>query len=653
MNSFVLHLPVFGSLFFRSAFRPNMTRYISFAVLLAIIIVIGSLFYRVMIGFFVPVFLAAVLVVVFRPLHRWVLSRVGERDHLASGITTSLIVLIVLLPAGLVLSLAAVQAVRFVTNVNWGNVEYGLNKLRGNDWINLEYPHVDEMRAIQEKISEIQMLATSQTSLESLIDEKAKFQSDLKEIKRLIDAELTPHLSEIPSAEASRKILKAKSGKKKGKQTEAGEDLGASPSALRAELKEYFERQSQQIKEKLKERDDIIESNAKSDSDTYEVLSAIADVTSDLLSQPPEMIDGLSEAEMMILDAIRRNYIQQSVEWHESRSVLFAALDALESKNIRELDIVQIQRLVLSATNAWNQARETVLGGPIVAVLKEIANPSEEQIRSLTGSFVEYISPKIVSITGDSAAFLVRLIIGTSILLVALYFFLCDGPSMIRTIMELSPLDDKYELELLAEFDRVSRAIVLATLLSALAQGVTAGLAYYVVGLDSLVLLTAVTATCALIPFVGPAIVWIPVCIYLAAYQENYYAAIGIALWGFLVVGSVDNLVKILILHGQSQLHPLLALLSVLGGIQTLGPVGILVGPMVVVLLQTLLGILRHELTRLNKWDAESGDEGAASQLSEKFRKLKLRGGESPAMEGAAGSDKIADLSHKKYVDSK
>jgi predicted PurR-regulated permease PerM len=70
----------------------------------------------------VPVFLAAVLVVVFRPLHRWVLSRVGERDHLASGITTSLIVLIVLLPAGVVLSLAAVQGVRFVSNVNWNNM---------------------------------------------------------------------------------------------------------------------------------------------------------------------------------------------------------------------------------------------------------------------------------------------------------------------------------------------------------------------------------------------------------------------------------------------------------------------------------------------------------------------------------------------------
>ncbi|HIM31482.1 MAG TPA: AI-2E family transporter, partial [Planctomycetes bacterium] len=54
--------------------------------------------------------------------------------------------------------------------------------------------------------------------------------------------------------------------------------------------------------------------------------------------------------------------------------------------------------------------------------------------------------------------------------------------------------------------------------------------------------------------------------------------------------------IKPLVLHGQSRLHPLLALLSVLGGVQALGPIGILVGPMIVVFLQTLLKILRREL---------------------------------------------------------
>jgi predicted PurR-regulated permease PerM len=612
-----------------------MTRYISFAVLLAIIIVIGALFYRVMIGFFVPVFLAAVLVVVFRPLHRWVLSRVGERDHLASGITTSLIVLIVLLPAGVVLSLAAVQGVRFVSNVNWNNIEYGLNKLRGNDWINLDYPHADEVRAIQNKVNEIQSLATSQTSMDSLKKDKETFQSDLKEIIRLLEEDLTPQLEEMPAAEATKKILKASSSQSTiGNRPELAKDGSPTATQLRAELKEYFERVTKRIRDKLEERKSVVTANAISESDVDQVPTIYADTIAELQAQPIESAGNLTAAEKEILDSVRRDYIQQSVGWHQAKAELKVSLDALEASKIQESDIVQIQKAVLSATNAWNKSKEFVLGGPIVAVLKELANPSPDQLKSLTGSIVEYISPKIVSITGDSVAFLIRLVIGASILLVALYFFFCDGPAMMRTIMDLSPLDDKYELELLAEFDRVSRAIVLATLLSALAQGLVAGLAYYFVGLDSLVLLIAVTSTCALIPFVGTAIVWVPVCIFLAAYQENYYAAIGVAVWGFLVVGSVDNLIKILILHGKSQLHPLLALLSVLGGIQTLGPVGILVGPMVVVLLQTLLGILRHELARFNKWDSETGGGGGSSPLSEKFRKLKLRGNEESAIEG-------------------
>ena len=68
-----------------------------------------------------------------------------------------------------------------------------------------------------------------------------------------------------------------------------------------------------------------------------------------------------------------------------------------------------------------------------------------------------------------------------------------------------------------------------------------------------------------------------------------------------------DNLIKPYVLHGQSKLHPLLALLSVLGGVQALGPIGILVGPMVVSFLQALLNILHQELRNLDKPSAATG----------------------------------------------
>jgi predicted PurR-regulated permease PerM len=188
------------------------------------------------------------------------------------------------------------------------------------------------------------------------------------------------------------------------------------------------------------------------------------------------------------------------------------------------------------------------------------------------------------------------LIFGLLILTLAVYFFLIDGPGMIHSIMLLLPMDDAYERELLNDFTKTSRAIVVAMLAAAVVQGLTAGVGYAVAGVDYLVLLIMLTSLAALIPFVGPMVVWVPVCIFLALIEQRWMAAGLLAAWGLLVVGTIDNLVKALVLHGNSQLHPMLALLSILGGIQALGAIGIVIGPMAVSLLQTLLGIVRREL---------------------------------------------------------
>jgi len=229
---------------------------------------------------------------------------------------------------------------------------------------------------------------------------------------------------------------------------------------------------------------------------------------------------------------------------------------------------------------------------------------------------------------------------------VAIFFFLYDGPGIVSTIMKLSPLDDRYEQELLLEFDRISRAVVLATIFSALAQGAVAGIGYYFAGLPSLVLLTLLTTVFAMVPIFGPATVWVPVCLYLGIYEQNLWAAGLLAAWGVLVVGTIDNVVKAFVLHGQSQLHPLLALMSIIGGVQALGPIGIVVGPMVVAMLQTSLGILRRELTQLETTAAEEGASEASlmSALASKIRKRGVVTNDEVAADGqATGEENTTD----------
>src|SRR5262245_9365709 len=247
---------------------------------------------------------------------------------------------------------------------------------------------------------------------------------------------------------------------------------------------------------------------------------------------------------------------------------------------------------------------------------------------SFVGTFV---------ITGVKSA--IGILVGLLIMVISLYYFLVDGPGMIRALMRLSPLDSRYERELLERFGQVSRAVVVATLLSAFVQGVLAGIGYsFALPKEAPVyLLTAATMVTAMIPFFGAAAMWICVVGWVYLYGKLTTAII-LAIYCTVVVSGIDNVIKPLVLHGQSNLHPLLALLSILGGVTVLGPVGIIVGPMVVSFLQALLNMLRKELELFSDPDAEPTKQlaeavaGAAQIMSDT--------GEAGESETPAKSDK-------------
>jgi predicted PurR-regulated permease PerM len=174
---------------------------------------------------------------------------------------------------------------------------------------------------------------------------------------------------------------------------------------------------------------------------------------------------------------------------------------------------------------------------------------------------------------------------------------------MFNAVMRLVPLDRRYQWQLLEEFEEVSRAVVSSTLLAAIAQAVLAGFGFYVAGLKGIFLLTLLTFFGALVPFVGAAAIWISASLYLLFFLKSTGAAVGLALWGACVVSTIDNIIKPIVLHGQSKLHPLLALLSVLGGVAALGPIGIFVGPIAVAFLQAALTMLQTELDTISAAD--------------------------------------------------
>ena len=213
----------------------------------------------------------------------------------------------------------------------------------------------------------------------------------------------------------------------------------------------------------------------------------------------------------------------------------------------------------------------------------------------LRGVVEQWIGP----VAARAPAVLGKLLIGLVVTVVGFFYFLADGPRMLAAAMRLMPLDIRYQWQLLAEFEEVSRAVVSATLLAAIVQAALGGLGYAVAGLDNVFLLTLLTFFMAMVPLVGAAAVWGSASLYLLFFVKDTWTAAGLAAWGLLVVSSIDNVVKPLVLQGQSKLHPLLALLSVLGGVTALGPIGIFVGPIAVAFLQAALTMLAAEIDSL------------------------------------------------------
>jgi predicted PurR-regulated permease PerM len=300
----------------------------------------------------------------------------------------------------------------------------------------------------------------------------------------------------------------------------------------------------------------------------------------------------------------------------EAKPYLASLRGALEDLKKAERETVDADNALAACEANFRVFKREFLGGTYQAWLKELANPNESQLKSIRSSLLGLAnasddSPQqgrvisrnspLVKLGGNTIAGGAKVLFGAVIMMISLFFFLAEGSRMIDGIVRLSPLEERYLREMIAEFERVSRAVVAATLLAAVAQGILAGIGFYFAGLtQSVALLMIITMLLAMVPFMGAAAVWIPVCLYLYIYEGKMVPAALLAVYGTFVISTADNVIKPIVLHGQSNLHPLLALLSVLGGIATLGPIGIMVGPMAVVFLQTLLKILQREMLSLD-----------------------------------------------------
>ena len=180
-------------------------------------------------------------------------------------------------------------------------------------------------------------------------------------------------------------------------------------------------------------------------------------------------------------------------------------------------------------------------------------------------------------------------------LLMTVFFTLERWPELARQVEIMLPLRPRYTHYLLEEFRRVGRTTLLGTVATGLAQGMLAGLGYFVTGVPEPAFLGAATAVASLLPGVGTLLVWVPAGIFLIA---TGHPAMGVLelVWGALaVVGASDYLIRPALIGRHSSMPALLTFAGLFGGVEAFGLIGLILGPLVMALSFSLLRLYAHD----------------------------------------------------------
>lgn len=184
----------------------------------------------------------------------------------------------------------------------------------------------------------------------------------------------------------------------------------------------------------------------------------------------------------------------------------------------------------------------------------------------------------------------------------SMFFLLRDGPRILReTKAVLESVLGARVHDYLDAVGTTTQAVVYALFLGAIAQGAVAGVGYWIFGVEAPVLMGAVTAMIALLPFGAP-MVWVSLSIWLLV-TGNVWSGVGLIAWGVLLVSWMDNIVRPLVISNATRMPFLLVVFGVLGGVLAFGLVGLFIGP---VLLAVSLALWREWLEQHQPTSAQS-----------------------------------------------
>ncbi|MEZ9708977.1 AI-2E family transporter [Vibrio breoganii] len=217
--------------------------------------------------------------------------------------------------------------------------------------------------------------------------------------------------------------------------------------------------------------------------------------------------------------------------------------------------------------------------------------PSEigQKVAELASTFGSNLVTISASVVGSATSFLVNF----GLMLFVLFFLLRDHDKIINNMRHILPLSRSQEDRLLDEIEKVSKSAVMGSFLTAIAQGAAGGFAMWLVGFPALFWGTMM-GFASFIPVIGTALIWVPACLYLLLTGETGWA-IFLLIWSVAVVGSIDNILRPLLMQGSAGMNTLMIFFSLLGGLHVFGLIGLIYGPLIFAITMVLFNMYEEE----------------------------------------------------------
>jgi predicted PurR-regulated permease PerM len=225
-------------------------------------------------------------------------------------------------------------------------------------------------------------------------------------------------------------------------------------------------------------------------------------------------------------------------------------------------------------------------------VLEQIPG-GEERIQELTDTQGGRAAAALGGVLGATTQAIVQVVM----MLIALLFLLIDGRALVEWLEEVAPLKRGHVRELLEEFRKVTVAVLVSTVATAGIQALVALVGYLIAGVPHVLFFTFVTFVMAFVPAVGAGGAGLAAAA-IVFFRGHTYRAVFLAAWALLAVGLSDNVVKPYLIRGGVSIHGAVVFFALLGGLAAFGPIGLLLGPLVVAFFLSVVRIVRREYPR-------------------------------------------------------